>query len=137
MIPASVDTPFHRLILAVNCFITTGDHIGEGVICPDGDGRVHVTIPVHRDMPLDQSDLERLRERVQDLADQFGCELCLIGGDARFERWALFLPEGRMESFARELRRVPGRLGWGSPKPYVDEYERQLRAVARRSGRVH
>lgn len=121
-------TPLNRLFLALNHYISTGDHFGEGVALPESDPAlrlVRVLIPVNRTMKQDRVDFEKLRSKFDELAaaGEFPVRLEHMGREGLFEYWSFVVPEFRMDDLAAELRRAPGPAGWGSGKAIIDQHD--------------
>lgn len=115
--------PLNRLFFAINHYISTGDHIGEGIAMPAGSGNVKIIVPVNRYIQADRDDIEKLRSKFEEIGDKFHVYLEKIGEDGRFDYWSFNVHESRMDDLARELRRAPGPAGWGSCKTIIDETE--------------
>ena len=62
------DGPLKRLIIAINHYISTGNHFGEGFALGEGS-RVRIVIPVNLYMERDQKDFEAFRSRLDVLGD--------------------------------------------------------------------
>ena len=124
MITYCVGTALNRLILAINCYVSTGDLIGMGVAIPEGPDRTVVLIPVNRTLALDEADFSCFRSRFEELAGQFGTELRFLDRHGPFDHWMFSIRNGHVDALARELRKRPGRLGWGTMKEQVEAFER-------------
>ena len=114
----------NNLVVAVNQYVSTGDHIAEGVAyqTPPGDHYV-LAIPVSKSLPLDQEDFSKLRARIAEIAKSLPVNLHKDPtSDPRFDYWMLSIHEDSVDTLIDALLERPGPLGWGSPKPLVDEY---------------
>jgi len=118
-------TPVNRLFLAINHYVSTGDHFGEGMALPLAApaGVLRFVIPVNRAMEQDLEDFDRFRARFEQLAPKYKTELEDQGAEGLFHMWTFDLPERLVDRLARDLRAAPGPLGWGSPKSVIDEHE--------------
>jgi hypothetical protein len=113
--------PLHALILAINHFVSTGDHIGEGGVYEDA-GMYQVAVPVKQYLPLDRADFSKFRSRFKQVAPRFGIRLELVDYSNGMDIYAFKVAPAQVPALARALAAEPGKLGWGSTKPYVDRY---------------
>ncbi len=109
------DGPLKRLIIAINHYISTGNHFGEGFALGEGS-RVRIVIPVNLYMERDQKDFEAFRSRFDELADEFNSELEDMGRGGLMRVWTFLVDYKRVDELARAFRERPGSLGWGSRK---------------------
>lgn len=121
-------TPLNRLFFAINHYVSTGDHFGEGIGVPESDpafGLVRVLIPVNRHMAQDQADFRCLQSKFDELAaaGEFPVRLEHMGTEGLFDYWSFVVPTFRMDALADELRRAPGPAGWGSGKAIIDQHK--------------
>lgn len=116
----SINGPLNRLFFAINCYISTGDHIGEGFATDAGLGKFMILIPVNPKLPPDLKDFAAFRSRFQEIAGRFHTTLEYQGLSAGMEIYSFVLAENRVDEMAKVLRECPGPLGWGSQKPRVD-----------------
>lgn len=117
------DRPLNRLFVALNHYISTGDHVGEGVATPEGT--IHQVLLAHRPSDAtDAADWEKLQARLDELKSQ-GLGLKLTdegrvpnvpgpGGPQQMHLHALHVPTGQVAWLTSLLREKPGPLGWGS-----------------------
>lgn len=117
-----LDTPLNRLFFAINHYVTTGDHIGEGIATGD-EKRMRVTIPVRTDSKDDQANFAAFRSRFEELADKYRLVLGYLGEHRNFEGWTFEIDVERMDALAVDLRERPGPLGWGTGKTVIDAYQ--------------
>lgn len=116
-----IDQPLNRLFFAINHYISTGDHFGEGIAVPEG-GRVRVLIPVNVNLPQDGEDLRAFRSRFEELQSAYETALGYMGEEEGFEFWSFLIREDQADALARDLRASPGSLGWGSGKAIIDAH---------------
>jgi hypothetical protein len=114
--------PLSELYLAINHYVSTGDHLGEGVAADAGPGRFRVLLAVNRALPQDVADWECFRSRFAELQREFGLRLQREGASMGMEMWAFEVREDQVGPLAGALRARPGRLGWGSLKPLIDRH---------------
>lgn len=121
-ITLQANTPLNRLIFAINHYVSTGDRIGEGIMTPEGAGRVCVTIPVNRQLQEDQSDFACFKSRFEQLASRYHIRLEPMGRDGKFDFWAFRIAEADIDRLADALLEHPGPMGWGSLKELIDMF---------------
>lgn len=115
--------PLNRLLFAINHYVSTGDHVGEGIALPTGregdpSREQLVMIPVNTKMEQDREDFAAFGARLNEL----GWELEKMGRDGIFEFYALRIREDEMDALAEKLRERPGQEGWGSMKETIDKH---------------
>lgn len=117
----------NHLIVAVNQYVSTGDHIGEGIAAETADRKRYLLyIPVGKYSPLDQEDFKRLEARIAELP----LDLLLLPEPTphpQFDFYILSLRQEDADTLIDLLLERPGPLGWGSPKPLVEEFIRRGR----------
>lgn len=74
-IKPQIGTPTNRLFWAINHYVSTGDHIGEGVAQEVG-GKLLFLIPVRVAAEQDQRDLAAFRARFDELAEPYQTARC-------------------------------------------------------------
>lgn len=114
-------TPIRRLFLALNHYLSTGTHLGEGVAWQEG-ALVRVMLPVRADSEQDQRDFDALRARLDELAPEHGIRLGYLGQEGGMEMHSFTVRPERMGALAAALRERPGPLGWGSTKRQIDAH---------------
>jgi len=62
-------TPINRLFFALNHYISTADHIGEGIALPVGGSRVKILVPYNPRELEDADNFRRLVARTDEIAD--------------------------------------------------------------------
>lgn len=115
-----IGQPLNDLFFAINHYVSTGDHVGEGVAHEIDRHRVRVLIPVRKACALDQQNFARFRERFDELAEDFCTSLSLHPTADPFDIWTFTIESGFIEAMAAALRERPGPRGWGSPKQTID-----------------
>lgn len=122
------------LFYAVNFYISTGDHIGEGKAGETEDGQLLVIIPLSKTNAEDQADADRLEQRVTEIqsADiQSGGAVAVTlehhKDTGEFDYLLLRLAAEDARPLARELVRQMGGKGWGTPKRDIDKHLPGLR----------
>ena len=133
--PTRLDTtregPLNDLVLAINHYVSTGDHIGEGVAMEGADGRYIFTVPYDPAHPDDRADAQRLRLRVSEIAAQYPdlkLEVQEQKLPGKFDYLLLFVSPADVRRLAAELVRSNGDAGWGTSKPLIDEHFPYVRA---------
>ena len=111
--------PLNTLFLAINQYISTGDHIGEGIALPSGKN-LDVVIAVNKTDPTDQEDFKKFRARIAEIIEPLVTLNKDSRSDARFDYWILQLKERDLPKLTQALIDQEGPLGWGSPKPLAD-----------------
>jgi hypothetical protein len=112
------DEPANRLIFAINCYVSTGDQIGEGVVLSKDDPCT-IVVPVDLSDERDASDFASLRSRVDEV-DRVSIEK--QGEEQGFTFYLLHA--GDADEAAVRLASEPGDKGWGSTRPLVQQYAR-------------
>ena len=123
--------PVSDLFLAINHFVSTGDHIGEGVALPEPGGRVLVQIPYDPGNPDDRDDFRRFASRMAEVgaADpSLAFPVRELGRAPGFTVAGFSVPEADCRRLARELVRSGGAEGWGTGKAVIDEHAPDVRA---------
>lgn len=115
-------TPINRLFFAINHYVSTGDHFGEGMAAPSAPGWVTILIPVNVSLQQDQADFEAFRSRFDELAAEFGLTMAWHGEEGGFELWSFDVREQDADRLATALRERPGKAGWGSGKAVIDRH---------------
>lgn len=116
-------TAANRLLFAINHYVSTGDHIGEGIVAPIGGDRFLIPIPVNRTLSADQADFACFRSRFNELAPDYGTQLEYAGGNGVFDFWHFSIRADQMDALAADLRARPGPKGWGSEKAKIEAVE--------------
>lgn len=124
MIQYCVGTPLNRLILAINHYISTGDLIGSGPATPEGRDRIAPWITVNRSLEEDKANFACFRSRFEELAAEFDTELRFLDRHGPFDFWTFSIKIAQVDRLAKELRKRPGALGWGTTKTQVEAFER-------------
>jgi hypothetical protein len=113
------DTPANRLIYAINCYISTGDHIGEAVVLRK-DSPCTIIVPVDLSDGQDAADFSALRSRIDELSR---VSIEKEGEEAGFTFYLVHADDP--DEAAVQLASEPGEKGWGSPRPLVEKAMRQ------------
>lgn len=125
-------SPINRLFFAINHYVSTGDHIGEGVVLPEPgtphrddepypEDRLRFLIPVRTASDQDLDDFASFRSRFEELQDTFTTRLEASGSEGAFGLWSFAIAYRQADALAKALRRRPGPKGWGSPKATIDQ----------------
>lgn len=115
------DTPANRLIYAINCYVSTGDRIGEAVVLSK-TAPCTIVVPVDLSDQQDAADFKALRSRTAEL-DRVSIEK--EGEEQGFTFYLLHADDP--DTAAVQLASEPGEKGWGSPRPLVEEQMSQSR----------
>ena len=123
----NTEGPINDLFYAVNFYISTGDHIGEGTATEDG--QLFIIIPLSKTNAADQADAERLQQRVTEIkgSGAVGVELERHADTGAFDYLLMKLALTDARPLARELVRQMGGKGWGTPKNDIDTHLPGLR----------
>lgn len=116
-IKAVSKTSINKLFWAINHYVSTGDHISEGVSEDLGDS-ILVLLPVNPDLPVDMQDFERFRARLDELGEKIDGPFESVG----FLLYTWQVAKSDTNKFARLLTEKPGPLGWGSMKETIDAH---------------
>lgn len=117
-------TPLNRLFFAINHYVSTGDHIGEGIAYELSPQRRRLVIPVNPRNRVDVEDKQALRARMKEL---YGIAPARFLGPLSqrsgiFELYYMDIDLGDMDRMADLLMEKPGPKGWGSMKKTIDQY---------------
>lgn len=115
---------FTDLFLAINHYISTGDHVGEGIALPDPEDGLRVLVPYDPDNKTDNEDAVRLQRRVSEIMDARTMPLAMDheGRSGKFAVLVILVGEKDARRLAQELVRTPGPGGWGSMKALIDQH---------------
>lgn len=127
------DKPLNRLYFAINHYVSTGDHIGEGVSMPEGpqrhptgephpDDKIRIVILVNSTNPTDIADFEKFQSRFSQIAPRFKTQLMHAGKQQHFLVKEFVIRYGQADELARALTEEPGPLGWGSMKDLIEKH---------------
>lgn len=125
MLPLT-NSPLNALFLAINHYMSTGDHAGEGVSMEAPDDRVLLVLAVNRTLTTDQQDFQKLRARLEELREEFPFTLKNEDDHAVFIIWSLTVRTCDILPLARRLLEAPGPLGWGSMEPLLRPHRPQI-----------
>lgn len=127
MISSVEGTPENRLIFAINHYVSTGDHFGEGIFFEKGNQTVFA-LPVNAKNPTDLDDFQKFKSAIDALSLD-SVELVVAestGAGSRFLMHELHVDSEAIPSLADQLMDSPGPEGWGSPKAIIDEHDWDL-----------
>lgn len=109
----------NRLFWAINHYVSTGTHIGEGVATRDGDNWTFI-IPVAIGSKQDQADMATFRSRLDSIT--VPATIGYMGELGESECWILSVADSDLHSLTEALIEAPGSLGWGSGKAVIDSF---------------
>jgi hypothetical protein len=112
------DEPANELIFAINCYVSTGDRIGEAVVLSK-DNPCTIVVPVDPESEKDWNDFLSLRARVDELD---GVWIEKQGEEQDFAFYLLHADDA--DDAAVKLASEPGEKGWGSPRSLVEKFVR-------------
>lgn len=130
-ITPSAEGPLNDLFLAINFYVSTGDHIGEGVAPDLGGGVLLVQIPYDPKNPDDAADFAKFKARMGEIGREhpsLAFAVRTLGETPGFTIAAFEINEGQMRDLARELVRSCGEAGWGTGKAVIDAHAPDVRA---------
>ena len=125
------NTALNQLFLAINHYVSTGDHIGEGIALPHSPSQnrpglplptdvLQILMPCNTEDKLDISDFEKFKSRFLELQDTFKTKLEEGKPNGKFRLYFFLLRFGDCQALSQALMEKPGPLGWGSPKAIID-----------------
>ncbi len=117
--------PVRDMILAINHYVSTGDHIGEGVAMEGEGGGYLFGVPYDPRNPDDRDDARRLRQRLAEIAAAHPGLSVRTEDHPPAGGFSYFVVHVRPElarRLAAELVRSSGDAGWGSGKPRIDKH---------------
>lgn len=127
------NTPLSRLFVAINHYISTGDHIGEGNAIPEGPSisrtgephpadKIRIILLVNTTDKADLSDFEKFKSRFSQVAKDFNTKLESGGRERHFLVYTFVIKYGFCNELAQKLTEQPGPLGWGSMKELIEKH---------------
>lgn len=119
-IQPTIGEPINKLFWAVNHYISTGDHIGEGVARREGDHWL-LTLVVNAASSTDLLDMGKLVARLAEI-DPPLATLTWIGQKGDIHGWALGVADTDITALTEALTSQQGPEGWGSGKAVIDRY---------------
>ena len=116
------NTPAGRAVFALNYYISTGDHVGEGVAYIKEKSTV--LLVAHRPREWEDKDnWERLLARIRELENEkFPCVAIHEGGDGEFTFWGIRVLTSELDNFAAKIKEKPGPRGWGSMYTFLERH---------------
>lgn len=123
-------SPLSLLFVAINHYISTGDHLGEGMAIGDGKGkgepkpneRFTIVILVNRSLPDDIEDFKKFKSKLESLEKTFPIKLSSHGTQEGFSQYSFDIYYHQVERLTQLLTESPGLLGWGSMKELIDKH---------------
>lgn len=121
--------PINDLFYAINFYVSTGDHIGEGNAGEMEDGRLFVIIPLNNVSADDQADAGKLQQRVSEIQKSRAVAVTMERhpDNKEFDYLLMELKLADARLLAREMVRQMGGKGWGTPKRDIDKHLPGLR----------
>lgn len=119
-------SPLNRAFFAINHYVSTGEHLGQGIATEMLPGVFSLAIPVNTAMEEDVADFEAFEAKVAELCahpDEMPIRLVSSGKHGTFALYTLIVPAPILDDLARKLREKPGPKGWGSMKATIDQYD--------------
>ena len=120
------NTPLNRLFLAINHYISTGDHLGEGIAYDQGT-HVQVILAVNQSNPTDLADFVKFRSRFDELRAEFNLTLSDLGVQNNFHLHSFLVDLTDMDDLAKRLEEKPGAGGWGSMHELINQSQKNAR----------
>lgn len=114
--------PLSKLFIAINHYISTGDHFGEGTAMENGKDEVLIFILVNINLKDDREDFEKFKSKFDQISKSFDTRLIDRGSNRGFHTYVFSLRKESIQDMAVELLRNPGPLGWGSMKALIDKH---------------
>lgn len=104
------------LIEAINHYIATGDHFGEGSVFEAKSGEYLIPILFDPTDSIDSSDFEKFACRLDEIRDETGLKLVMEreGKIGRCDSFHLRLEQSKFLPLAKALVSRPSEKGWGS-----------------------
>ena len=104
-------------------YMSTADHIGEGVAWLEDGGRIGVGLPYNPRELEDKDNYERLASRLRELKRE-GFDLTIDEGvmKGQFKGASVSVRESDLPALTKKLREAPGALGWGSLYTFLQRH---------------
>ena len=122
MVKLIMNSPINRVTFAINHYVSTGDHIGEGIAIPEGYNKIRFLIPVNQNLPIDIENWTKLLSKLKEIKSP----AFLLENHGKtpphFIVHSILISECDLTVFANALMEKPGNMGWGSPKTIIDRF---------------
>ena len=123
-------SPLSLLFVAINHYISTGDHFGEGIALGDGKGKgepkpnetITILILVNRSLADDVEDFKKFKSKLESIKATFPINLQSHGTEQGMSQYSFNLYYHQVLKLTQVLTESPGPLGWGSMKPLIDKH---------------
>jgi len=117
--------PINDLFLALNYYISTGDHVGEGVAYPLPNGGLAVLIAYAPRELEDADNWRRLEARLEQIRRDESLLLRIEdqgGTPGGFRGMAVIVALADLPRLTYLLKAAPGPLGWGSMRSFLAQH---------------
>ena len=122
--------PLSDLLFAINHYISTGDHLGEGSVVMVPPDQVRIMILVNTTLTDDQEDFRRFAARFAELEAEFGIRLEEEGTHHHFIGYSFLISFRQVPTLIERLLERPSALGWGSLYRTIQQHLKQTPAPA-------
>lgn len=113
--------PLSLLFMAINHYISTGDHLGEGVAIEEGPQKARVVVTVNMALKDDKEDFQKFKAKFEEIRAKFQTRLDDHGRNSIFHTHSFVILKKDIEAMAQAFTESPGPLGWGSMKKLIDD----------------
>ena len=122
-------SPMSCLVQAINHFVSTGDHFGEGRILHAKTGDWLVVLACNVNDEIDVEDMRKFESRFKEVIEETAIDARLEKGEEvnGCRSYLLHVHDPDMLPLAQALISAAGEAGWGSMYPYIQRYFPNLR----------
>ena len=123
--------PVRDMILAINHYVSTGDHIGEGIALEGLSGDYLFAVPFDPQSADDLADARCFERRLREIVEDQPAILLSVSEQkepGQFDYLLVSILPSDLRKVAAALVRSAGQAGWGSGKPLIDEHFPDVRA---------
>lgn len=113
--------PLSLLFMSINHYISTGDHLGEGIAIEEDAQRVRVVVTVNTTLKDDKEDFEKFKAKFDEIKAKFQTRLIDHGRTSIFHTHSFVIAKKDIEAMSQAFVESPGPLGWGSMKKLIDD----------------
>lgn len=113
--------PLSLLFVAINHYISTGDHIGEGIALEEGSQKVRVVVAVNTTLKDDREDFLKFKSKFDAIKLKFQTRLDDHGREGIFHTHSFAVAKKDIELMTQAFTEAPGALGWGSMKGLIEK----------------
>lgn len=100
--------PLSLLFVAINHYISTGDHIGEGIALEEGSQKVRVVVAVNTTLKDDREDFLKFKSKFDAIKLKFQTRLDDHGREGIFHTHSFAVAKKDIELMTQAFTEAPG-----------------------------